>query len=1218
MILLNNKKYLHSFLFIILFSSVCFGQSIPYLSAPVNGSTWELTTPTLYWWYVPTPYSYGPFTYDVQVSTDASNFTVPYLLVDADVSSSGVGAYPISTTVGLLQGVTYYWRVGVGGNWSYTWSFTPYNYGTTVTYNITATAGDHGTISPNGSMTVARGSSRTFTINPDPGYAISDLIVDGTSVGATASFAFTNITASHTLRASFEWIPVYDTLYVSMLGSDSDGDGSIAKPYRKIQRGHDKSAPNQFVYVLNGTYEEDVVLTKPIKIIGETNPSTRSFLIRANDITIKNFNVTQSSMAPGIQKVGLESYDYLENLTLENVNSYNNAEMGLLLENMDNIVVKNCLFYGNAMGGITLLKCKNVKLSNIGLDDNLRGLAAYNSDDITIDQLYAQDNGKAYLALWPDKNGITFSICNNLSLAMVTANRNAEQGIKFEDCSKVTLDNVSANNNTTDGIAFIESDQITYKTGTATKNGTTLDDNGIEIIACENVSLSDVAANENFNTGILFDLFYYGVYKWDPTKSIPSPLPTKYIGPTTYITFKDVTAEYNGKHGLYGIHFSNGTFTNLSLNHNGGSGFEMDAAHHIYLVNGSFDYNNKGIVLHPTINTHPVASNLSTDEITNFSLTGIGSISNNIVTGLVVAPDSATKVTAPLFYGKFNAKDNGISGINISGRVIDPIFSGFYLKGTGSTGMVILDGKAAELVSGVKISDSYFEGYDATVLNASATLPTAAITLQSAVPAASSVNDVDAKNNAFVGAGDQAAVNKMIHDQLDNPALGLVYTDDWTSGQPTVKIGSASAYTGSLVTIPVKIDISALPLAFSQLRGKITFNELHLKYKYTTCGAGTIINDAAWGIIFNHSTSDQLKFIAFGFNEINSSGVLFYVTFEVVDVADGAEPVSAITADWITDGIATPFVINNGTITYSESTSKSIVKGDATLDFVVNTADYIAVINHINGISLTGQAFLNADVNGDSRVDALDAADILAYINTTTWPASASPAMGELAFASSSVDQEGLLRFPITFNNSSNLRSLQVELTFDNTKLEYRNFIQLMQSKNVYVETQKISDGAVRLIFASGSNSSGNLVPAELFFNLKDGSSTAGLIKSAYSVNGGTFKEGPSYGSSTVTDVEADKSIPTEFAVEQNYPNPFNPTTTITYSIPKASLVTVRVYDVLGRLVNTLVNDEMTAGKYQVKWNGDNHSGAKVSSGTYFYQVKSGDSIISKKMLLIK
>ncbi|MCH7769964.1 MAG: T9SS type A sorting domain-containing protein [Bacteroidetes bacterium] len=101
------------------------------------------------------------------------------------------------------------------------------------------------------------------------------------------------------------------------------------------------------------------------------------------------------------------------------------------------------------------------------------------------------------------------------------------------------------------------------------------------------------------------------------------------------------------------------------------------------------------------------------------------------------------------------------------------------------------------------------------------------------------------------------------------------------------------------------------------------------------------------------------------------------------------------------------------------------------------------------------------------------------------------------------------------------------------------------------------------------------------------------------------------------TNVE-DATIPIEFSVTQNYPNPFNPSTTIKYSIPQQSLVTIKVYDILGTEVKTLVNGERTPGIYSVQWNGDNNYGSKVATGIYIYRVVAGNFVQVKKMILMK
>jgi hypothetical protein len=87
------------------------------------------------------------------------------------------------------------------------------------------------------------------------------------------------------------------------------------------------------------------------------------------------------------------------------------------------------------------------------------------------------------------------------------------------------------------------------------------------------------------------------------------------------------------------------------------------------------------------------------------------------------------------------------------------------------------------------------------------------------------------------------------------------------------------------------------------------------------------------------------------------------------------------------------------------------------------------------------------------------------------------------------------------------------------------------------------------------------------------------------------------------------------FKLDQNYPNPFNPSTVINYQLPVSSLVSLKVYDVLGNEVAILVNEEKTAGLYNVQFTMNN---VQLSSGIYFYQLKAGAFVQSKKMVLLR
>jgi len=96
------------------------------------------------------------------------------------------------------------------------------------------------------------------------------------------------------------------------------------------------------------------------------------------------------------------------------------------------------------------------------------------------------------------------------------------------------------------------------------------------------------------------------------------------------------------------------------------------------------------------------------------------------------------------------------------------------------------------------------------------------------------------------------------------------------------------------------------------------------------------------------------------------------------------------------------------------------------------------------------------------------------------------------------------------------------------------------------------------------------------------------------------------------------QSVPDDFALGQNYPNPFNPTTTISYQLPQAERVKITVYDLTGRLVRELVNENQTAGAHTVQWNGIDRNGRPAASGLYLYRIRAGEFVQTRKMALVK
>tara|TARA_Y100000816_G_C25697779_1_gene368862 strand:- start:3 stop:386 length:384 start_codon:yes stop_codon:yes gene_type:complete len=95
-------------------------------------------------------------------------------------------------------------------------------------------------------------------------------------------------------------------------------------------------------------------------------------------------------------------------------------------------------------------------------------------------------------------------------------------------------------------------------------------------------------------------------------------------------------------------------------------------------------------------------------------------------------------------------------------------------------------------------------------------------------------------------------------------------------------------------------------------------------------------------------------------------------------------------------------------------------------------------------------------------------------------------------------------------------------------------------------------------------------------------------------------------------------NVAERFMLHQNFPNPFNPITTLRYDLPKDSFVIIRVFDMSGNKVKTLVNEVQNSGYKSIQWNATDNQGQPVSAGVYLYSIEAGEFRQTKKMILLK
>jgi hypothetical protein len=170
-------------------------------------------------------------------------------------------------------------------------------------------------------------------------------------------------------------------------------------------------------------------------------------------------------------------------------------------------------------------------------------------------------------------------------------------------------------------------------------------------------------------------------------------------------------------------------------------------------------------------------------------------------------------------------------------------------------------------------------------------------------------------------------------------------------------------------------------------------------------------------------------------------------------------------------------------------------------------------------------------------------------------------------------------------------------------KIVYKIVLLILLLFVSFSSAQTIS-GVFNAVGGKQTNSTHNLsfTIGESLIGYSDNSSTKNYTGFWYTLN-----------ENLTTNVKDQNFIPAEFRLEQNYPNPFNPSTVIKFAVSEKSMTTLKVYDIIGREIATLINEERDAGWYEQSFDA-----SALSSGIYIYRLTAGSKVFSKKMMLIK
>lgn len=255
----------------------------------------------------------------------------------------------------------------------------------------------------------------------------------------------------------------------------------------------------------------------------------------------------------------------------------------------------------------------------------------------------------------------------------------------------------------------------------------------------------------------------------------------------------------------------------------------------------------------------------------------------------------------------------------------------------------------------------------------------------------------------------------------------------------------------------------------------------------------------------------------------------------------------------------------------------------------------------------------------NSELDDQDFVGIIYGDPSGNWDPSGSLAKGPagsvtLGLGEINWKQEKTFTIPVTLADASDLAALGLVFNYDSEKIKIVNVSATELSAGC---TFAYNDeaGKIKVAFAGAEpiNREGVIanITCEVLQSLDNPADLLSLTDAVVNEGSGSFVIQNRVNSSL-------NSIPVEFSLSQAYPNPFNPQTMIQYQLPQKSNVALKIYNLYGQEVRTLVQGEKEAGSYEVHWNGRDDLGQRVSSGIYIYRIQAGEFMQSRKLTLLK
>ncbi len=441
-----------------------------------------------------------------------------------------------------------------------------------------------------------------------------------------------------------------------------------------------------------------------------------------------------------------------------------------------------------------------------------------------------------------------------------------------------------------------------------------------------------------------------------------------------------------------------------------------------------------------------------------------------------------------------------------------------------------------------------------------------------------------------------------------------------SSGNAEMIITDNGCFTGGSTTLSFNLQADG-DIEFYRLSGTILYNSSELSFVDYSLGevfSGCVVH-------MNETSPGRIEFTAITEDDepITMSGKMFDIMFDVSeDLGTLGQGISAVYCTNFSTGFGAELTHEDlGIVNWTSSGTGDAGVGDASLDGMIDMTDYLKVVHHYvygGEFTLQGEAFTNGDIDSTDVINSCDASMLLSFLDNGCFPFDFGGNQPVGGFQPGNVTYDSTTNaatVQLLANDVQNFNGITIQFEFDSSQVDYNAFSSIQIGSGDYVHATKLTPNSATFVFNSPTELNGTFDLGNISFKLNDTKNSV-QVQTRYSLDGVNFTDGPVITLNPSGIISDEK--PSEFVLYQNYPNPFNPTTTIKYAVPKNEKISLKIYDVLGREVKTLVNSVKAPGIYSVTWNGSNNSGSKVASGIYFYRLKAGNFVNVKKMILLK